>query len=112
MQMEIDQRTPTTGYPLHAFPIVDYRTCETCGFRLMRVEPSSDQTHPFDVAYCPICGSTHDENGYSPGKKLSNQERLLSFDLWLESHGLSRSQLEKVYRLPMENFFSPESGLE
>ena len=103
--MEINQNTSTTGYPLHAFPLIDYRTCETCGFRLMRVEPSSSQSHPVEVSHCPICGSTHDEMGYMPGKNLSSKDRQAAFDVWLASHGLNRSQLEDIYRLPMDNFF-------
>jgi hypothetical protein len=108
--MEIDQSTSATGYPLRAFPLVDYRTCETCGFRLMRVEPSPSQSHPIEVSHCPICGSTYDEKGYTPGKKLTPEERQTSFDAWLASHGLNRSQLENIYRLPMENFFSINLG--
>jgi len=104
--MEINQSTSTNGYPLHAFPPVDYRTCETCGFRLMRVEPSSSQSHPVEVSHCPICGSTHNEMGHTPGNRLSTAELQAAFDVWLASHGLNRSQLENIYRLPMENFFS------
>lgn len=106
--MEIDRITPRTKNPLHAFPIVDYKTCGTCGFRLMRVEPSPTQQHPYGVAHCPICGSTHDENGYTQGKKLSRKECQEAFDDWLASHGLNRSQLENIYRLPIENFFSSD----
>jgi hypothetical protein len=104
--METNHNTSTTDYPLHAFPLVDYRTCETCGFRLMRVEPSSGQSHPIEVSHCPICDSTYDEKGHSPGRQMTPGEIQAAFDVWLASHGLSRSQLESIYRLPMENFFS------
>ena len=104
--MEIEPITSKTGVSLQGFPLVEYQTCETCGFRLVRVELSTAQTHPSAVSTCPICGSTHDENGYSPGKQLTRKELLAAFDSWLQTHGLTRNQLKSIYRLPMESFFA------
>ena len=85
--------------------VVDYKTCEFCGFRLVRVEPPLDREDPKPVEFCPICGMARDENGFRPGKNLTGEERWSAFDDWLERLGLSRDILRSRYRLQPENFF-------
>jgi hypothetical protein len=84
--------------------IVDYQTCDICGFRLMRVESASGQSAP-TVIHCSICGMHKDENGITRGKKLAEEERLTAFDNWLADHGLTRATLEDTYCLRIESFF-------
>jgi hypothetical protein len=86
--------------------IVAYKTCEFCGFRLVRVEPASDDYHPVAIENCSICGMQRDEKGLRPGKKLSLAERLAAFEAWLSSHGLSRDLIENRYFLRTDSFFA------
>ncbi len=84
---------------------VAYRTCEFCGFRLVRVEPAPNELHPVTIETCSICGMQRDEKGLLPGRNLTLSERLVAFEEWLAAHGLSRELIENRYFLRTESFF-------
>ena len=88
-----------------ALALVDYQICQTCGFRLMRVETTTIHDQTLVSTHCPICGLILNETGVFPGKKLSHEERAAAFDRWLDAHGLSREKLKEHYHLSSNDFF-------
>ena len=94
----------TPPAPIDRVHVVDYQTCDICGFRLMRIESTSKQSAP-TVIHCAICGMHQDEKGITLGKNLTADERINAFDHWLAGHGLTRMMLEETYRLRIESFF-------
>ena len=89
---------------------IDYQVCQTCGFRLMRVETTTIHDQTLISTHCPICGLILNESGVFPGKKLSAQEREAAFDQWLEDHELNREILKRHYRLDIDSFFMDEKS--
>ena len=93
-------KTPTTR--------VDYRVCNCCGFRLMRVETVTINKQAMTSIDCPICGYMTGPEGVFRGKELSMEERTQAFEAWLARHGLNRQILRRQYRLEIDSFFVPE----
>ncbi|MBN1666990.1 MAG: hypothetical protein JW862_07865 [Anaerolineales bacterium] len=84
---------------------VDYRVCEVCGFRLMRVETVTIHNQALTSIHCPICGFRSGAEGFARGRQLSPDQRRQAFEGWLARHNLSRQILQRHYRLEMESFF-------
>ena len=85
---------------------VDYRSCDHCGFRLMRVETTILDRQHMTTWFCPICKHSSDQP--SGALILSDNEIQHRFDSWLHTHGLTRKTLEKHYHLVVDNFFDPD----
>jgi hypothetical protein len=86
--------------------LVDYQICQTCGFRLMRVEAAIIHDQTLISAHCPICGLILNENGIFPGKRLSEQELEAAFERWLTQHSLTQDMLNRHYCLEKDSFFA------
>lgn len=82
-----------------------YNVCDTCGFRLMRVEAPRTNTAPFLRLHCPICNYLLNENAYQPGKPINAEMRFAAFEDWLLGQGLSSQLLEHRYHLRVDDFF-------
>ena len=85
--------------------LVDYQICQTCGFRLMRVETATIHDQILISSHCPICGLILNENGVFPGKRLSENELMDAFEQWLMVHGLNLEILNQQYCLEVDSFF-------
>jgi hypothetical protein len=81
---------------------VDYKTCDLCGFRLMRIETTVISDQKLIETRCPICEQSDSEN---PGQLSFVEKRLQYFDAWLATHGLNRETLESHYHLRADHFF-------
>lgn len=103
--------TPEDGRYLHpsfADTVeLSYQVCTHCGFRLMHVLPPTQKTFPLPVLYCPICGLRQDDNGFTPGKRLSYEAKLDALRRWLKQQGLDEETLQEQYHLDLEQFFDP-----
>lgn len=84
---------------------VDYQVCQSCGFRLMRVETTIINDHRIVAQYCPICEHPTASADATANRALTDELRQQNFDTWLATHGLDRESLEKHYHLKTENFF-------
>lgn len=94
-----------TGKPHSAAFLEGYNVCDTCGFRLMRVEAPRTHTAPFLRLHCPICGYLVNEDIYRPGQAISAEMRFAAFEEWLQEQGLSNQVLEQRYHLSLADFF-------
>lgn len=88
-----------------AHQFVEYQVCESCGFRLMRVEPAYGRLHPVTTRHCAICGQTADEHGTRPGAVLDTTGRRAAWLRWLEEIKLTNDYVERYYHLKYEDFF-------
>jgi hypothetical protein len=80
---------------------VNYRVCNLCGFRLMRIETTIINAQHLVVERCPICEQTRN----AKANDESQASRIQLFDLWLATHGLDRNTLERHYHLRIDDFF-------
>lgn len=84
---------------------VDYRVCDCCGFRLMRVETTIINEQHLTAKHCPICEQFENEGLENADTAISVENRMRYFDLWLATHGLDRETLDCHYHLKAEHFF-------
>ena len=82
-----------------------YEACPHCGSRLMAVLSPSARTYPLPVERCPICGYRRDDEGVTPGRALSHEEKMLAARQWLALHDLDEALLQRHYHLSLEHFF-------
>lgn len=87
---------------------VDYRVCDRCGFRLMRVETTIINDQHLSVARCPICERFDHDNSGQINASILAEYRNQHFDIWLSTHGLDRNTLECHYHLTIDHFFDDE----
>ena len=84
---------------------VDYQVCQSCGFRLMRVETTLINDQRIVAMHCPICEQPNSPTGTNVS--LSAEARQQKFEAWLASHGLDREILDQHYHLSADHFFDP-----
>ena len=82
--------------------------CANCGFLLSEVDEPTPVTYPFQVVHCPICGLSMDDEGFTPGDELDEEERNHRLTDWLKDHGYDPQTVHERWGFSPESFFDPE----
>jgi len=86
----------------------EYAVCANCSFRFAEIGPPTAVTYPFQVVHCPICGLRMDDEGFEPGRTLSEGDRKHALDDWLSANRYSPDIVHERWGFEAEEFFSEQ----
>jgi hypothetical protein len=97
---------PEAGAAESAVEEKQYAPCANCGFRLAEVGAPTSVTYPFQVVHCPICGMVMDDEGFQPGKAMSEEEKAMVLASWLRSHDYDPKTVHERWGFAVADFFA------
>jgi hypothetical protein len=103
---------PMTGPEVSEEDEQEYAPCSNCGFLLAEIGPPTAVTYPFQVVHCPICGMQMDDEGFQPGRSLSEDEKKQRLSDWLIENNYDPTTVHERWGFARDQFFESAGGAE